>query len=110
MAKLEWQTSRYDFDTLWNRIADGILNGSASATLVNHSDFASRGARCAVIVFERYSMIGGNRLSLTVTLFQAEGGPVYLSGITAGGSQAMFFKVNTFGEEAFLDKLRELLA
>ncbi len=55
-------------------------------------------------------MLGGNRLSLTVTLFQAEDGPVYLSGISAGGSQAMFFKVNTFGEEAFLDKLRELLA
>ncbi len=110
MAKLEWQSRRYDFDTLWNRITDGILNGSASATLVDRSDFESAGARCAVTVFERYSMIGGNRLSLTVTLFQAAGGPVCLSGITAGGSQAMFFKVNTFGEEAFLDKLRELLA
>ena len=84
MAKLEWQTSRYDFDTLWNRITDGILNGSASATLVDRSDFAGDGARCSVTVFERYSMIGGNRLSLTVTLFQAAGGPVCLSGITAG--------------------------
>ena len=31
------------------------------------------------------------------------------SAITAGGSQAVFFKLNTFGEEAFLDKLIELL-
>ncbi len=30
------------------------------------------------------------------------------SAITSGGSQAMFFKINTFGEEAFLDKLREI--
>ena len=26
-----------------------------------------------------------------------------------GGSQAVFFKINTLGEEAFLDKLIELL-
>ena len=35
--------------------------------------------------------------------------PVQLSAITAGGSQAVFFKINTWGEEAFLDKLIELL-
>ena len=35
--------------------------------------------------------------------------PVQLSAITAGGSQAVFFKINTLGEEAFLDKLIELL-
>ena len=29
--------------------------------------------------------------------------------LSSGGSQALFFKVNTFGEEAFLDKLREIL-
>ena len=46
---------------------------------------------------------------MSVTLFQSGDGPVCLSAITAGGSQAMFFKMNTFGEEAFLDKLRELL-
>mgnify|MGYP003296055213 CR=1 FL=1 len=32
-----------------------------------------------------------------------------VSAITSGGSQAMFFKMNTLGEEAFLDKLRELV-
>ena len=60
-------------------------------------------------VFERYSWSGGNRLSLSVTLFQADGSPVRLSAITAGGSQAVFLKFNTLGEEAFLDRLREVL-
>ena len=46
---------------------------------------------------------------MNVTLFQNAGGPIYLCAITSGGSQAMLFKVNTLGEEAFLDKLRELL-
>ena len=48
-------------------------------------------------------------MSLSVTLFQNGDGPINLSAITAGGSQAMFFKINTWGEEAFLDKLKELL-
>lgn len=48
-------------------------------------------------------------MSLSLTLFQQGDGPIFLSAITAGGSQAMFFKLNTIGEEAFLDKLKELL-
>ena len=44
-----------------------------------------------------------------MTLFQNENGDIKLSAITSGGSQAMFFKINTWGEETFLDKLREIL-
>ena len=73
------------------------------------SDFKDADARCSVRVFERYSYMGGNRVSLNVTLFQAGDGPVELSAISSGGSQAIFFKINTLGEEAFLDKLREIL-
>ena len=73
------------------------------------SDFRCGAARCSVRVFERYSYAGGNRVSMNVTLFQGEDGVIYLSAITAGGSQAVFFKINTWGEEAFLDKLREIL-
>ena len=60
-------------------------------------------------VFERYSYTGGNRVSMNVTLFQAGSGPVHVTAITAGGSQAMLFKLNTFGEEAFLDTIRDVL-
>ena len=73
------------------------------------SDFESGTARCSVRVFERYSYVGDNRVSLNVTLFQNGSGPIQLSAIAAGGSQAMLFKINTWGEEAFLEKLRELL-
>ena len=61
-----------------------------------------------VRVYERYSWSGGNRLSMTLTLV-GDGEKLYLSGITAGGSQGVWLKVNTWGEEAFLDKLRELV-
>ena len=108
MAKLEC-TMNENFDSLLHRIENAILNGSVSASLEESSDFANGEARCSVRVFERYSWMGNNRVSLSLTLFQAQKGKVYLSAITAGGSQAMFFKINTWGEEAFLNKLREIL-
>ena len=66
------------------------------------------GVRCAVRVYERYSWTGGNRLSMSLTLF-GSGSELQLSAITSGGSNAMFFKMNTIGEDAFLDTIANLL-
>lgn len=108
MAKLE-RTLNGDFNQIIKKIENGILNGSMSASLEDSSDFYSGDARCSVRVFERYSYAGGNRVSMNVTLFQNGNDEIRLSAITSGGSQAVLFKINTWGEEAFLDKLRELL-
>ena len=107
MAKLE-KTITGNFNEILHRIEDGIINGSISASLEERSDFRIGDTRCSVRVFERYSFMGKNRVSLNVTLF-GNGDTIQLSAITSGGSQAMFFKINTFGEEAFLEKLREIL-
>ena len=106
MAKYE-QVLSGNFNEILRKIEDGILNGSISVSLEDTSDFACGSSRCSVRVFERYSYMGGNRVSLSVTLFQTDN-RIYLSAITSGGSQAVFFKINTLGEEAFLDKLREI--
>lgn len=108
MAKLEL-TLHENFDQVLAKIERGIIAGSMSASLEDASDFQSGTARCSVRVFERYSYAGGNRVSLSITLFQNGESPIHLSAITAGGSQALFLKVNTWGEEAFLDKLKDLL-
>ena len=108
MAKLE-RTLSGNFNSWLDRIEKGILDGSVSATLEEASNFYQGDARCAVRAFERYSFAGGNRVSLTVTLFQNGNGPICLSAISTGGSQSVFFKVNTWGEETFLEKLRELV-
>lgn len=87
---------------------DQAVNKSISAHLEDSDRYTLNGVEIATRVYERYSYIGGNRVSLNVTL-AAYDGEVRLTAITSGGSQAMFFKINTFGESAFLDSLaREL--
>ena len=109
MAIFEKTIRDKNFDSLLHALECAIPNSSWSANLEAGSDFKEGSARCSVRVFERYSMVGGNRLSLTLTLFQNGDSPIRLSAITAGGSQAVFFKVNTLGEETFLDDVKGLL-
>lgn len=103
MAKLE-RAITGDFDEVLGCLERAVLNGSMSASLEDRSDFTVGPARVAVRMYERYSALGGNRVALSLTL-AGEGDRLYLTAITAGGSQAMFFKLNTWGEEAFLDTL-----
>lgn len=107
MAKLERQVHG-NFDGIFNSLHQAVLQGSMSASYEDGSDFAQGDFRCAVRVYERYSWSGGNRVSLTLTLAGSQGS-YFLSAITAGGSQGTFFKLNTLGEEAFLDTIAPVI-
>ena len=85
MAKYE-REFRGDFDTALSKIYDAVVNGSFKAG----SDYESGGFRCAVRIHEYYSVMGGNRVRLSLAL-AAGGGDLFLSAITSGGSQAMLF-------------------
>jgi len=100
MAKYESRV-RGDFSEFLKILENGIVNGSASASFEDGSDYEINGIRCSVRVYERYSIMGSNRVSMSVTLI-GNGDEIFASVITAGGSQAVFFKINTFGEESFL--------
>ena len=67
MAKLERDLSG-SFDRLLDYLHDGILSGSSSASWEDSSDYRSGSFRVAVRVYERYSFMGGNRVSLNLTL------------------------------------------
>lgn len=109
MAKLECAFTGYGIDGLADLITEGILSRSLTASLEDSSSFSSGDVSCTVLVFERYSVIGSNRLSLTVTLF-SEPGRIRVSGISSGGSEGVVWKINTLGEEAFLDVLSDVLS
>ena len=104
MAILE-RTLTGDFTTILTEL-DAVVKQSISATLEGSSDFNFSTGRCAVRVYERYSAICNGRVTMSLTLLEADG-QIRLSAITSGGSQAVFFKVNTLGAESFLDTIRD---
>ncbi len=107
MAKYE-KSLTGDFKDFLNFLENGILNGSVSASYEDGSDWESGSMQGAVRVYERYSWTGSNRVSLTLTLV-GNGENLFLSLITSGGSQAVFFKINTIGEDSFLDTVVRLV-
>ena len=104
MARAE-RTVKGDFQTIVKTLHDAVMNGSMSASFEEESVLSGEGYECVVRVYERYSWSGGNRVSMSMTLV-GRGRNLFLTAITSGGSQAMFFKVNTWGEEAFLDTIQ----
>lgn len=107
MAKLECQLQG-DFNKILDALKKKIMGCSMSATKEGSSDYVLNDIRCAVRVYERYSMLGGNRVSLNITLV-GNNESSFLSAITAGGSQAVLFKINTLGEQAFLDCITKVV-
>ena len=105
MAKYE-KRLKGDFQIFIDFIDQEIRRGSASASFEDGSNVTLKEAQLAVRVYERYSMLGGNRVSLNITILGEEE-DLFISAITSGGSQAVFFKINTLGEESFLNKLEE---
>lgn len=103
MAKYERRLTG-NFDEVLNICERAVLDGSLTAKFEDGSNFEGNGIRVAVRVYERYSWFGNNRVSLNLTLMGNNEG-VFLSAITSGGSQAVFFKINTIGEESFLETL-----
>ena len=108
MAKLECKL-RGNFYQVLSEISDSVIGGSLSASLEDESNYSNGGIICAVRVYERYSVVGQNRVSLSITLI-GSGEDLFLSAISSGGSQAMLFKINTFGEEAFLNTISNVVS
>ena len=76
--------------------------GSISASLEDESDLSNGPFRCLVRVYERYSWFGSNRVSMTLVVAGTER-RYKVTVITAGGSEAVFFKLNRVGEKSFLN-------
>jgi len=102
MAHYEQQLAG-DVDAFIAHLDQQIAAGSISAKFEDTADLRLGTARTMVRVYERYSVMGGNRVSLNVSVLAVDG-TLAVSAITSGGSQAVFWKLNTFGEEAFLKK------
>ena len=107
MAKIDCDL-RGSFQEVLMAVDNAVMGGSITAKLVEQSDFSNGDTWCAVRAYERYSYIGNNRVSLCITLVKMED-RLHITAIASGGSQAVFFKINTFGEQAFIDTINNVI-
>ena len=103
MAKYELSLQT-DFDEFVEEIKAGVERRSHTISLEEETKLTAGDVRIHVVAYERYAYMGHNRSSLNITFVGCDG-TVHLIGIGTGGSQAVFFKVNTWSEQAFLDTL-----
>lgn len=107
MAKIE-RRFKGDFNHFVSYLEEHVVRGSMSASIEDSSRITFEDVRVAVLVFERYSVLGKNRVSLNVTIV-SKGEEIVVSAITSGGSQAIVFKVNTLGESGFLSNFETII-
>ncbi|MBZ5738890.1 DUF6054 family protein [Nocardioides mangrovi] len=79
-----------------------ITTTSVTASREHTVDHRIGDARMLVGNYERFSAMGSSRVSLSISVL-AVGSEMAVSLVSSGGSQAMFLKLNTFGEESFLE-------
>ena len=94
MAKIEAELYG-NFDIILMDLHNTVMRGSTSASLEESSDIVAGSTRCAIRAYERYSFLGNGRVSMNFTLFQTDG-RIFVSAMSTGGSQAVFFKINSF--------------
>src|SRR5512133_3761238 len=98
-----------DVDRFVAHLDQTITEGSVTGKLEGIADSQIGDARMVVRVYERYSTVGANRVSLSIAIL-AVGDRMRVSAITSGGSTGIFFKINTLGEGAFLQNAEEAIA
>ena len=97
-----------DFNYVVNHIKNEIMQSSISASLEEQETIYKGDVKICILAFERYSYSGGNRLSLNVTIIE-QNNNIDIIGTSTGGSNETFFKFNTLGEDAFLEKLKQAI-
>ncbi|NLZ36556.1 MAG: hypothetical protein GX897_03655 [Clostridiales bacterium] len=107
MAKLE-KTLTGNIEEIAENIKESILKVSYTATFIDSCSYGNDSCRCTVMVFERYSWMGANRATITITLFSEGDDSVKLTAIASGGAQGTT-KLNTYGDEKIIKELDKIL-
>lgn len=107
MAKWQKSLRGMNFLDLVHMCEISAQNSGTSASYEDGYDFQKGHVKLAVRVYERYSALGGNRVSLHITVLD-DGEGLTVSAITSGGSTGVF-KVVGWGEEEFLNEFKKQL-
>lgn len=100
MAKYEAYVAG-GIDEVFEYINDAIVKGSSTISIEESSLVQVGETKIAIRAYERYSVLGQNRVSLHLTIASNEE-ETHVSIISTGASQGMLFKYNFFSEDRFL--------
>lgn len=78
-------------------VRNAILNETITGSLEDEHITWVGGKKVYTQVFEKYSMAGGNRMSLTINYYEQDGCTEVMA-IATGASQGAFLKLNFFSE------------
>ena len=92
------------FDDLLD-VLDHAAKGNPSVSLSEQSDATIGDIRMALRVYQRLSVVAGNRLTLTVSLL-GEKSALFLCAICTGGHGLSLGKLKILGEEEFLHSIK----
>ena len=98
------ETITADLDELVPYIKRSLADQSTTFHLEEETEYTADGVRVKVLCCERYAYSGSGRVAMTVTLVESAGS-VRVIGTAAGGSSAMFFKINDWSDNNFLNTL-----
>ena len=77
-------------------------NLGATITLEEEISGTADGVKYWIGTYERYAVLGENRVSLNIVLLEFSEG-VRVIATSSGGSQAMFLKINHWSEDNFMN-------
>lgn len=89
-------------------LPDLVKSYSTSATHEETRLVKSDETYVQIDMFERYSMFSDSRVALGVTTIY-KNGKIDITAMSAGGSRAIFFKMDTVGENNFLDGFKNVV-
>lgn len=97
-------------DEVVSSIVKGVLDQSQSATLKESVDYSAGEMECHVRLIERFSMSGGNYVTMTITFVATADNPGRLTiiAVTGGGVTNVIIPV-PWGERKFMKTLTDML-
>ncbi len=97
-----------DFEITKKIITDEVLLRSSTMAIEDTITYTIDGINISITVFDRFAYFGGGRVSATLTIIEKDNN-IKISVISSGGSQAMFWKINTIGEYSLLELFDEVI-
>lgn len=103
-----FQATEQQFLRFVKTLPELVKSYSMSATHEETRLVNNDGIYIQMDMFERYSMFSGSRVALGVTTIYKEG-KIDITAMCAGGSRALFFKIDTIGSRKFLDSFKKIV-